>query len=127
MNMSIESSGAYIGGPPERRGTNRFPVVQEVRYRLLQARSDKLSGSGITLNMGSGGILFTTEEKLGLGRTIELSVSWPARLDGTCPLQFVATGRVVRSESNQAAVRIEKYEFKTRSSQAFAGVSASGV
>ncbi len=67
--------------------------------------------------MGSGGILFTTEEKLELGRVVEVSVNWPARLDGVCPLQFVATGRVVRSESNRAAVRIERYEFKTRSMQ----------
>jgi len=48
---------------------------------------------------------------------VELSVNWPARLDGTCALQFVATGRVVRSELNRAAVRIERYEFKTRSNR----------
>jgi hypothetical protein len=72
---------------------------------------------GTTLNIGSGGILFTTEERLAPGRMVELSVNWPARLDGTCPLQFVATGRVVRSEANTAAVRIERYEFKTRSTQ----------
>jgi hypothetical protein len=64
--------------------------------------------------MGSGGILFTTEDRLPVGRTVELSVNWPARLDGTCPLQFVATGRVVRSEDSRAAVRIDRYEFKTR-------------
>jgi len=79
----------------------------------------------MTLNIGSGGILFTTEDKLPLGRTVELSVSWPARLDGTCPLQFVATGRVVRSEDDRAAVRIERYEFKTRGLNGFAaGASA---
>jgi hypothetical protein len=72
--------------------------------------------------MGSGGILFTTEEKLPLGRAVELSVDWPARLDGTCPLQFVATGRVVRSEERQAAVRIDRYEFKTRSTSLAASV-----
>jgi hypothetical protein len=77
-------------------------------------------GSGTTLNMGSGGILFTTEEKLPVGRAVELSVNWPARLDGTCPLQFVATGRVVRSQDRQAAVRIERYEFKTRSASGLA-------
>ena len=120
MNISTDSNSAYIGGLSERRGTNRFPVRQDVRYRVIQPRSTQVSGSGTTLNMGSGGILFTTEERLALGRVIELSVNWPARLDGTCPLQFVATGRVVRSEANRAAVRIEKYEFKTRSSQAFA-------
>jgi hypothetical protein len=49
-----------------------------------------------------------------MGRMVELSVNWPARLDGTCPLQFVATGRVVRAEARRAAVRIERYEFRTR-------------
>jgi hypothetical protein len=82
----------------------------------------------MTLNIGSGGILFTTEDRLPLGRTVELSVSWPARLDGTCPLQFVATGRVVRSEDKQAAVRIDRYEFKTRSANGLAtAASASYV
>ena len=85
---------------------------------MIQSRNEKISGSGTTLNIGSGGILFTTDEKLALGRMVEVSVNWPARLDGTCPLQFVATGRVVRSESDKAAVRIERYEFKTRSTQA---------
>jgi hypothetical protein len=120
MNISTDSKRAHIGGLPERRGTNRFPMQQDVRYRVIQARNAKIMGSGTTLNMGSRGILFTTEERLALGRMVELSVNWPARLDGVCPLQFVATGRVVRSESDKAAVRIERYEFKTRSSQVYA-------
>jgi hypothetical protein len=118
MNTSTDCYSAHIGGLPERRGTNRFPVQQDVRYRIIQARNVSVSGSGTTLNMGSGGILFTTEGRLALGRMVEVSVNWPARLDGVCPLQFVATGRVVRSDSDRAAVRIERYEFKTRSSQA---------
>ena len=118
MNMSTDSTSANIGGGlPDRRDTNRFPLRQEVRYRVMQSRTVKIIGVGTTLNMGSGGILFTTEQTLDLGQTVELSVNWPARLDGTCPLQFVASGRVVRAESNRAAVRIERYEFKTRSSQ----------
>jgi hypothetical protein len=68
----------------------------------------------VTLNMGSSGILFTTQDKLPLGHAVELSMDWPARLDGICPLQFVASGRVVRSEGDKAVVRIERYEFKTR-------------
>jgi hypothetical protein len=95
-------------------------VREDVRYRIVHSKSTNISGSGTTLNMGSGGILFTTEEKLPLGRAVELSVNWPARLDGTCPLQFVATGRVIRSEDRQAAVRIDRYEFKTRSANGLA-------
>ncbi len=104
----------------ERRGTSRFPLKEDVRYRVVQSKHQQVTGSGTTLNIGSGGILFTTEDKLPLGRTVELSVNWPARLDGTCPLQFVATGRVVRAEVDRAAVRIERYEFKTRAARAAA-------
>jgi hypothetical protein len=101
----------------ERRGTARFPLHEDVRYKVVQSKTQKITGSGTTLNFGSGGILFTTEEMLPVGRTVELSVNWPARLDGTCPLQFVATGRIVRAEANRAAVRIERYEFRTRSNK----------
>ncbi|MGA2040666.1 MAG: hypothetical protein ABSH42_15405 [Bryobacteraceae bacterium] len=98
----------------ERRGTSRFPLREGVRYRLLNYKGDCVSGAGSTLNMGSGGILFTTEGLLPVGRSVELSVDWPAQLNGNCPLKFVAVGRVVRAEAGRAAVRIERYEFKTR-------------
>lgn len=117
MNTSTEVDSAHVGGALERRRTSRFPVREDVRYRIVQSKAQKVSGSGTTLNIGSNGILFTTEDRLPLGRMVELSVNWPARLDGTCALQFVATGRVVRSEQTRAAVRIERYEFKTRSNR----------
>ena len=117
MNISTVLNSAHIGAPLERRGTSRFPVREDVRYRVVQSKGQKVSGAGTTLNIGSGGILFTTEDQLPVGRMVELSVNWPARLDGTCALQFVATGRVVRSEPTRAAVRIERYEFKTRSNR----------
>jgi hypothetical protein len=98
----------------ERRGTTRFPLHEGLRYRLLYSKGDGVTGSGQTLNMASGGILFTTEALLPVGRSIEISVDWPAQLNGSCPLKFVAVGRVVRSEPGKAAVRIERYQFKTR-------------
>jgi len=108
----------------DRRGTGRFPLREGVRYRLLHSKNKPVSGSGRTLNIGSGGILFTTEDLLPVGRSVELSVDWPAQLDGNCPLKFVAIGRVIRSESNQAAVRIERYQFRTRGKAAVAVASA---
>jgi hypothetical protein len=115
MKLSgTDSRGAY-GGAADRRRTNRFPVNEELRYRVLH-KSSRIEGTGKTLNIGSGGALFTTEEKLPLGRQVEISVNWPARLDGICPLKLVALGRVVRAEQTRAAVRIERYEFRTRAS-----------
>jgi hypothetical protein len=110
-STQIESAGS---GGRDRRETSRFPVRENVKYTVIHSRALKTSGSGKTLNFGSGGLLFTTETKLPLGRTVELSVNWPAMLGGTCPLQFVATGRVVRAEDDRAAVKIERYEFRTR-------------
>lgn len=120
MNMSALNVSANIGGLADRRGTIRFPVREELKYRVLHTKAAGLSGSGQTLNIGSGGILFTTEERLPMGRQVEISVNWPARLDGTCALKFVAVGRVVRSEPGKAAVRIERYEFRTRGQAAAA-------
>jgi hypothetical protein len=113
MNLGIENVHRNIGGFAERRGTGRFPLQEEVKYKLLHGKTETV-GVGKTLNIGSGGVLFTTEQRLAVGRTIELAVNWPARLHGTCPLRFVATGRVIRSEDDCAAVRIERYEFRTR-------------
>ena len=115
MNLGIESSTATtdFGGIPDRRGTGRFPLCEDVKYKVLHGKT-LTTGAGKTLNIGSGGVLFTTEQRLPMGRMVELSVNWPARLDGTCPLKFVAVGRVVRSETDKAAVRIERYEFRTR-------------
>lgn len=121
MNPRIELTGPSSVARRDRRGTSRFPLSEEVQYKVLHRAAAKTSGAGKTLNIGSRGILFTTEEQLPLGRTVELSVNWPARLGGTCPLKFVAVGRIVRSEVDKAAVRIERYEFRTRGSALTAG------
>jgi hypothetical protein len=120
MNLITENAVSPVDSMPERRRTSRFPVQEEVTYRVLHpnSRDAVVNGVGRTLNFGSSGILFTTEEKLPVGRMVELAVDWPARLDGTCRLKFVATGRVVRSEATKAAVRIERYQFRTRGTTA---------
>lgn len=110
---------AFPGGGPaaprisDRRLTSRFPLQQEIRYRLIHSRR-VCAGVGETLDISSKGILFTTTERLPTGAMIEIAMHWPARLNGNCLLQFVATGRVVRSNANSAALRIQRYEFRTR-------------
>jgi hypothetical protein len=114
MGISAYDLGTNSGGTVDRRETSRFPVREEVRYRVLHAKGLAASGVGKTLDIGSGGILFTTQERLPMGRLVEVAVNWPVRLDGACPLQFVAVGKVVRSDATKAAVQIARYEFKTR-------------
>jgi hypothetical protein len=114
MEESAREARADLGSNIDRRVTGRFPLREDVKYTVVHSRALKTVGTGKTLNFGSGGLLFTTEDRLPVGQTVELSVAWPALLGGKCPLQFVATGRVIRSESHRAAVKIERYEFRTR-------------
>lgn len=98
----------------ERRHNDRFPIEREVRYRVLSKRAGEESGDGKTINISSSGVLFTSDHVLLPGRRLELSISWPAQLDGKCPLKLVARGRVVRFEEGRAAIEIQQYEFRTQ-------------
>jgi PilZ domain-containing protein len=102
------------GETGNRRRGERFPIRAVVFYKVLGKGSVAACGTGTTLNFSRSGIQFTTEEDLPVGSSVEISVDWPAELDGLCALKFVGVGRVVRSEGNRAAVKIEHYEFRTR-------------
>ncbi len=92
-------------------------IERDVRYKVLGGKKTvKQMGTGKTVNMSSGGVLFTTESPLPEGERVELAVSWPAQLNDQLPLKLVAMGRLVRAEDSQAAISIERYEFKTRCS-----------
>jgi hypothetical protein len=104
-------------GTDDRRTSQRLQIEQDVRYKILEkGKRERKVGIGKVLNMSSSGVLFSTETTLTKGVRVELTVSWPALLNEVTPLKLVAVGRVVRSEEKQAAIAIEKYEFKTRGS-----------
>jgi hypothetical protein len=100
----------------DRRSAVRFPIEQEVRYKVFNRNTIEV-GSGKTVNMSSNGVLFTTERALAVGERLEVAVKWPAQLDNKCPLKLVTTGRVVRSDGDRAAIAIERYEFRTQGIQ----------
>ena len=104
MRLQLEHSS-------DRRTTDRFPIENALRYKLPDGEQ---TGTGQTLNMSSGGILFTANSRLPLGKQVEVSVDWPAQLNARCGLKLVALGQVVRSTDEVSAIRIEKYDFRTR-------------
>jgi hypothetical protein len=101
----------------ERRASNRFPIERDVRYKVLNKKSNNEAGGGKTINMSSNGILFTTEHVLVPGRSLEVAVNWPAQLNQKTALKLVIRGRVVRLEPGKAAIEIQHYEFRTAGSQ----------
>ncbi len=110
----------------DRRGADRFPIEREVRYKILSRKTtESENGTGLTVNMSSNGVLFTTDRYLLPGRRLEVSISWPAQLNSKVALKLVARGRVVRSEEGRAAIEIHQYEFRTQATpQATQGSTA---
>ena len=113
MRLQLEDSANR-----DRRTNDRFPLENALRYRFLGARDPAPAGTGQTLNMSSTGILLKVESTLPVGQKIEVSVDWPAQLNDHCGLKLVALGKVVRSSAEQAAVSIDKYDFRTRATKA---------
>jgi hypothetical protein len=98
----------------DRRNRRRYDIDLPVQYKARHSPQVSWTGSGRTINVSGGGIACEVNEVLPPGSAIELSIAWPVLLDGTCRLKLVATGKVVRSYRNFAAVRMERYEFHTQ-------------
>ncbi len=99
---------------PDRRTNARFPCRLAVSYQALEHPFFSGTATSETLNISSKGLLFSTDEALKPGQLLQVSVDWPARLENQVPLKLVAEGRIVRNLNGQAAMRIDKYEFRTR-------------
>jgi hypothetical protein len=113
----------------ERRSKFRFAIERDVRYKIVEDGVVVAAGSGQTINMGSGGIAFVTEQPLTPGGFVELSISWPVLLGETCLMRFIVFGRVLRRTGGKAVCTIDKYEFRTqaRTFQASATTRGDGM
>jgi hypothetical protein len=72
-------------------------------------------GTGETVDFSSHGFLVATMPEFVPveGTRVRAVVEWPVLLNGTAPLQFVVSGRVVRSEITRFAVSFDRHEFRT--------------
>lgn len=100
-----------IGG--DRRDDRRYDMQLQLRWRLIRRRRTIGSGTGQTIDMSSGGILFAAGSDLPAGLNVELSISWPILLHNVAPMQLVVNGRILRSRNGSAAIRTVAHEFRT--------------
>ena len=99
-----------------RRRGQRFSLRLAVEVRPIELPySFDRTIVGESVNISSSGLLFTTAQPLIPGQVVEASIHWPVRLDNRVPLTLFVVGRVVRKVGNKTAMRIERYEFRTRS------------
>jgi len=92
---------------------HRFPIEADLCYLLLNGKTIVAAGHGRSLNISSSGVLFESMHSLRPGQQIELSIAWPARIDGIVRMQLRASGQTVREQDNCTGVRILHYEFRT--------------
>jgi len=90
--------------------------------RLLRAGGTTLGGLGETVNVSSGGVLFTTDRRLDVGDTLEYAIAFPPPPGSTENTDLRCVGKVLRYEGSLAdperraklyvmAATIERYEF----------------
>jgi hypothetical protein len=101
----------------ERRAKARFEIHRELRYHVRARGKSVQSGSGRTVDMGSRGVAFQTDQALVAGAFVELSISWPALLDEVCPMRLSVSGRIVRTVERMAVCSVDKYEFRTQGTE----------
>ena len=93
----------------DQRSHRRCAITLNVEYKLLnKGRAERL-GSGRTLDISTGGVLFKSNDASPRVGRIELMMTWPFSLEGVCPLKLAIHGWVVRNDGYRVAI-------KTRSS-----------
>ena len=110
----------------DRRSKFRFAMERDVRYKLAEDGVVVAAGSGQTIDICSGGVAFVTEQPLTPGGFVEVSISWPVMLDETCPMRFIAFGRILRCNGRKTVCSIDKYEFRTSARTFEASVTTRG-
>jgi len=96
-----------------RRTQNRYPLALPLKWRCLQDRVIRSEGAGTTVNLSSRGLNCMLDRELPVGAAVELSIRWPALLNGTISLALAVEATVVRTGDGRTALRILRHEFKT--------------
>jgi hypothetical protein len=97
----------------DRRADRRYDIRLDLRWKLVRRRRVLDSGTGYTVDLSSGGILIDAGRHLPAGLNIELFIAWPVLLHNVAAMQLVVSGRIVRADRSQIAVRMVQHEFRT--------------
>lgn len=100
----------------EQRRTRRFKL--ELPLSITRAGAERVAFVGLTKNISSCGVLFTTAREPDLGGPIEYIITLTS--DGPQPVNLRCVGKVLRAEPARAkedlgafqiAATLERYEF----------------
>jgi hypothetical protein len=104
-------------GAPEPRAAAEYEVSSlalELFYSVRDGIRRDERGTGQVVDVGSSGARFVADRNLAVGRSVEIAIDWPMRLDGSIPLRLIATGVVIRTCGTETAMKFDRHVFKTR-------------
>ena len=110
QKQNLEAADAIAG---DRREDRRYGIHLDVKWKLIRRRRVLDVGTGKTIDLSSGGLLFDPGRHLPEGLNVELAITWPVLLHNVAPLQLVLSGRIVRSNGQRVAMRTVQHEFRT--------------
>src|ERR1035441_7462245 len=97
----------------DRRRDRRYQLQLELKWKLIRRRRVLDRGTGKTVDVSSGGIIFDAGGHMPEGLNVELSIAWPVLLHNVASMQLVATGKIVRVNGHQLAIQTTQHEFRT--------------
>lgn len=98
----------------DRRSKHRFAIQRELHFKVIERERIVSTGAGRTKDISSVGVAFEAAGRFRTGALVQLSISWPVLLDETCLMQLMIVGRVVRTDKQDVACTIDRYEFRTQ-------------
>ena len=87
----------------------RFEIERPVAFRFTDARGCPRF-EGRTVNISSGGVLFKTQQMVGVGRRVEMMVRMAQPGESGLEVDLHLLGRVVRSGPGWAAIQVHKHQ-----------------
>ena len=100
----------------DRRRDRRYQLQLDLKWKLIRRRRVLDTGTGHTVDLSSGGVLFDAGRALPEGLNLELAVSWPVLLHNIAPMQLVVYGRIKRCSGRLIALQTIQHEFRTTGS-----------
>jgi hypothetical protein len=92
----------------EQRRTRRFKL--ELPLSIIRAGAERVAFVGLTKNISSCGVLFTTGKEPDLGGPIEYVITLTS--DGPQPVNLRCVGKVLRAERTQSGIDEERRAFQ---------------
>ena len=97
----------------DRRCDRRYSVTLQLQWKLFNRKRLVDMGTGTTVDLSRGGILFECDHKPLATGFMEVAINWPATPSDILRMNLVVIGRVVRMSGTRVAIRIRQHGFPT--------------